>query len=554
MKIKSATVFIIVIVFSIFLILLDGIINFFLVGRNAQDARIINYTGYIGGNTQRLVKLQLAGHYAEVEKLTKDIDELIIGLVKGSKALRLQGAVDGAYITQMQKVSASWIILKQKIAAAKNNPAMVEDLVRESENYFTVTDNAVLAEQNFSERKINTAETTQLIFTFSELSALFVIAYRTNKRFVKEDKLVDELAIFKAATDGVSEHIIFTDPEGVVMYANKAVELVTGYSVKEVVGKKAGQLWGKHMDKGFYDEMWKTIKKDKRVFSGIVKNIRKNGESYDAAIDISPILDKSGEPIFFVGIEKDVTKDIALDRSKTEFVSLASHQLRTPLTAIRWYTELLLNGEAGKLAKKQAEYLGEVSGETRRMIELVNSLLDVSRMELGTFEINSEMADVCGILESVIKDLKPSLIKSKIDLEYTCDKEIPKLLVDIKLTSFIFQNILSNAIKYSRERGVVKVEVKLLEKEVRVSVADKGLGIPEKQKKEIFTKFFRADNVRIKDTEGSGLGLYLVKTILGSIGGEAWFESKENVGSTFYVSIPLTGMKDRKGEKSIIKV
>ena len=188
------------------------------------------------------------------------------------------------------------------------------------------------------------------------------------------------------------------------------------------------------------------------------------------------------------------------------------------------------------------------------MIELVNSLLDVSRMELGTFEINSEMADVCGILESVIKDLKPSLIKSKIDLEYTCDKEIPKLLVDIKLTSFIFQNILSNAIKYSRERGVVKVEVKLLEKDVRVSVADKGLGIPEKQKKEIFTKFFRADNVRIKDTEGSGLGLDLVKTILGSIGGEAWFESKENVGSTFYVSIPLTGMKDRKGEKSIIKV
>ncbi len=396
--------------------------------------------------------------------------------------------------------------------------------------------------------KLIIAELTQLIFTAGELLVLLILGFIANKKFVSEDVTLKELEKFKAAVDGSSDNIFITDKEGTVVYANNAVELVTGYKVSEVVGKKAGQLWGHHMEKEFYEKMWKTIKFDKKMFRGMIKNKRKNGEMYDVAIDItiSPIFDEQGDPIFFVAIERDITKDVALDRSKTEFVSLASHQLRTPLTAISWYTELLLNGDVGKLTKKQDEYLREVSSGTRRMVELVNSLLDVSRMELGTFEINSEMADLCGILDSVIKELKPSLIKSKIDLSYTCDKEIPKLLLDIKLTSFIFLNIISNAIKYSRERGVVKVEVKLLEKDVRISVADNGLGIPEKQKKEVFKKFFRADNVRIKDTEGTGLGLYLVKTILGSIGGQVWFESEENVGSTFYISIPLSGMKGKK--------
>ena len=233
---------------------------------------------------------------------------------------------------------------------------------------------------------------------------------------------------------------------------------------------------------------------------------------------------------------------------------MVSHELRTPLSAMKGYLSMILANDYGKLSKKQDDYMREVAHGNRRMIELVNSLLDVSRMELGTFMITPELSDICELMEETIKDLKPIVDKGKIVMEYTRGKKIPKLLLDRKLTKFIFQNLLSNSLKYTQERGVVRAEIELKEGNVLITIADNGLGIPKRQQSELFKKFFRADNVRAKDTEGTGLGLYLVKTIIDSMGAKVWFESEENVGSTFYVSIPLSGEKGRQGEKTIIKV
>lgn len=551
---KAVNLFKIILAAALFLVFLDNIGDYFLIGNNKQDARVINYTGLVRGMTQRLVKLEVTRHYDEAEALSSNLDGLILGLTEGSVALGLDKATDSSYLNEMEKVSAEWATLKKIIFSAKDDPDRVESLVSESEKYFLITDDAVLAAQKFSEKKIEIAEDLQLVFIILEMSVLIILGFFISKKVKNEDVLVDELVQFKAAAEGIAEHVFFVNLNGLVVYANKAVEQITGYTMNEVIGQEVSGLWGKHMGADFYEKLWNTIKVEKKVFTGIVKNQRKNGEFYDAIINISPIFDMHGEPKFFVGLERDTTKDVALDKAKTEFVSLASHQLRTPLTAVSWYTELLLNGDAGKLTKKQDDYLKEVARGNRRMIDLVNSLLDVSRMELGTFIINPELSDVCKLMEETIKELKPVVDKSKVDMEYTCGKNIPKLLLDTKLTRFIFQNLLTNSLKYSREGGIVRADIILKENDVLISVADNGLGIPKRQQGEIFKKFFRADNVRVMDTEGTGLGLYLVKMLADSMGGKVWFDSEENVGSTFYISIPLTGEKGRKGEKSIIKV
>lgn len=301
----------------------------------------------------------------------------------------------------------------------------------------------------------------------------------------------------------------------------------------------------------YYQKMWHTLKVEKKPFEGEINNHRKNGEQYVAYASVSPILDDSGEVEFFVGIERDITIEKNIDRAKTEFVSLASHQLRTPLSAINWYAEMLLDGDAGKLNKEQSQYISEIYAGNHRMVDLVNALLNVSRIDLGTFAIDPEMTDICAIAASLLEELKPQIMEKKIKVSNKCDDSIPKIFVDPKLIRIVIQNLLTNAIKYTPNGGKVGISIIKRGKSAVIEVADNGYGIPENAKGKIFSKLYRADNVRAKDVEGTGLGLYIVKAIVDAAKGDIKFDSTENKGTTFFVSLPLAGMKKKEGTKEL---
>lgn len=368
----------------------------------------------------------------------------------------------------------------------------------------------------------------------------------------KVEQTMIDLEKFKLAVDSASDHIIITDSDGIVIYANAAMERVTGYSIDEAVGRKAGVLWGRLMEREYYKKMWDKILIDKKVFIGEIKNRRKNGDEYYAFLTISPVLNNQGNVIFLVGIERDITKEKQIDKSKTEFVSLASHQLRTPLSAINWYTEMLLAGDTGKLNKEQTQYLGEVYRGNQRMVTLVNALLNVSRIELGTFIVEPEMASIGKLTDQVLEELKPGIIKKKLKIKKEHVNEYPPINLDIKLMTIVMQNLLSNAVKYSKEGGEILVAVAKKRGGVEITIVDKGLGIPKDQYDKIFTKLFRADNVAKTDTEGTGLGLYMVKSIMNAVGGKITFESVENKGTTFFIFLPTSGMKKKEGTKHLI--
>lgn len=382
---------------------------------------------------------------------------------------------------------------------------------------------------------------------------------KTKDLKIQADKLEKssvELRKFKEAADSAYDHIIITDPEGIILYANDAVEKITGYKKKEIIGKKAGSkdLWGGLMPKEFYKKMWKTIKIDKKSFVGQIENRRKNGQRYFALSTISPVLNSSDKVDFFVGIERDITKEKEVDTMKTDFISLVSHQLRTPLSAMKWFLEMLLDGDVGKLSKEQKEYIQNIDESNERMISLVNDLLNISRIESGRIKIDPEPTDLSKLVNSVIEEYTALCLKEgrrKLNIHLKVTGAIPVVSVDPKLIRNVFSNLIGNAYKYSKPNGKVTVELTVDKKFIVCSVEDSGIGIPEGQKNKIFDKFFRATNAQSVQSDGTGLGLYLAKSVVESSGGKIWFKSTVNKGTTFYFTLPIKGSKPKDGEVSI---
>ena len=358
---------------------------------------------------------------------------------------------------------------------------------------------------------------------------------------------------FKLALDSVSDNAIITDSEGIVIYANRAIKTVTGYDPEEAVGKKSGVLWKKPMPREYYQAMWDTIKRRKERFIGEIENRRKNGEIYTASISIYPILGKQGEAEFFLSIERDITKDKEIEHSKNEFISLASHQLRTPPTIIGWYAETLLSGDLGPLNEKQAEYLKEVYTANKRMVYIINSLLNISRIEMGTFAISAKEINLGNIIDETAKELA-SRFNRNIELKKDYGGLIP-LRADPNIMQIIIDNLLSNAFKYSPpENAKIGIAAKIENNSLLLDVTDNGIGMAAKDQNRVFEKLFRADNAISTNPDGTGLGLYMTKRIVvEGLGGKIWFDSEENKGSAFHVSIPIASMKDKHGTTELVQ-
>ncbi|OGY18756.1 MAG: hypothetical protein A2900_02090 [Candidatus Chisholmbacteria bacterium RIFCSPLOWO2_01_FULL_50_28] len=365
------------------------------------------------------------------------------------------------------------------------------------------------------------------------------------------DRLAEDLKKFQLAVENASDQIIITDPQGSILYANKALEDTSEFTIGEVIGKNPGKLWGGQMDKKFFEKLWDGIKREKKTFQGELTNKKKSGKTYIAALSITPILDKDGNVRFFVGIERDITKAKEVDRMKTEFISLASHQLRTPLSAIKWFTEMLLAGDAGKLTKEQKEFLTQVYASNDRMIELVNALLNVSRIEEGRIAIEPVPTDLPELVSQVLTELTPKIKEKELQVVVSKHDKLPKITVDPKLIRQVYANLLSNAVKYTPEKGEIIIFISRKDDEIISQIQDSGYGIPKDQQQKVFSKFFRADNIRTVSTEGTGLGLYIVKSIVESSGGRIWFESAEGKGTTFWFTLPAAGTPARQGSRTL---
>jgi signal transduction histidine kinase len=235
----------------------------------------------------------------------------------------------------------------------------------------------------------------------------------------------------------------------------------------------------------------------------------------------------------------DVSREKSIEKMKTEFVALAAHQLRTPLSAVKWTLKMLLDGDLGEISKEQREFIGKTYQSNERMISLINALLDVTRIEEGRYLFRAIFFQIETIVQFVINSFKEIIEKKKISLVFKKPKKkLPKVKVDVEKIRLAIDNFLDNAIRYTPVGGKVTVSLSYDKKNIEFAIKDNGVGIPKEQQKRVFTKFFRGANVVRMETEGTGLGLFIAKNIIEAHNGKTWFKSEEGKGTTFYFSLP----------------
>ena len=222
-----------------------------------------------------------------------------------------------------------------------------------------------------------------------------------------------------------------------------------------------------------------------------------------------------------------------LDETKDEFISMASHQLRTPLTSVKGYTSMVLEGDAGKLNKQQKQLLDQAFVSAQRMVYLIADLLNVSRLKTGKFVIETQPTNLADIIEGEISQLKETAKAKKIKLNYAKPKHFPALMLDETKTRQVIMNFVDNAIYYSHSGGQVKVELKEDKSSIYFRVIDSGIGVPKADVPKLFSKFYRASNARKARPDGTGLGLFMAKKVIDAQGGHLLFETEEGQGSTF---------------------
>lgn len=388
-----------------------------------------------------------------------------------------------------------------------------------------------------------------------ELERAKIAMTKMTKDVLEErDRLEKEKAKATAILQSVGEGLFATGLDGNVILINSVAE--------ELLELKKEDVLGKLVHKAFvlYDEEGVAVPEEKRPIYIALKTagevsktysyIRKGGKKISLSITATPIKQRD-QVIGAISVMRDITKEKEVDRMKTEFISLASHQLRTPLSAIKWFTEMLLAGDAGALSPEQTDFAKNISDSTERMIDLVNSLLNISRIESGRIIISPEPTDLKKLVESIAAELRVKFEQRRQVFILSAHESLPQINIDPRLISQVYLNLLTNAIKYSPEGGEITVIISRKDEEIISQVSDNGYGIPKDQQGKVFKKFFRAENAVKMETDGTGLGLYLIKAIVESSKGKIWFQSEEGKGTTFWFSLPVAGVTPKKGEVTL---
>ena len=240
---------------------------------------------------------------------------------------------------------------------------------------------------------------------------------------------------------------------------------------------------------------------------------------------------------------------VQANKMKSEFVSIVSHQLRTPLSSLKWSLGLLRGKRLGEINKKQKEYLDIIHESNNRMIDLVNDLLNVNRIEEGRLGVKPKPFSLEDLTKGIIDEIKPLAKEKGVAIDFYSEKNLPLIYADPDRIRMVVQNLVENAVKYSNREikdRFVKARIERDNDRVRFSTEDNGIGIPPGLKKRVFGKFFRGNNLAMQRTEGTGLGLFISKGIINLSGGEINFKSKEGMGSTFWFTLPITKKTNKK--------
>jgi PAS domain S-box-containing protein len=342
----------------------------------------------------------------------------------------------------------------------------------------------------------------------------------------------EEASKLMAMLSSIGDGVVVSDRHGLVRIVNPAAEQILGIKAEAFLGRPITELPGVPADieAAAADERMQKFSAGERTVRAHCATVHSSG----------------AEPMGSVVVYHDLTREEAADRLKSELVATASHELRTPMTSIRGYVDMLLIGTFGELSAGHREPLRVIKKNVVRLVSLIDELLDMSRVEAGEVKLKPEGVDVGELLRDVAEGLTGQFQERRVGLTMDLPPDLPAAAADRQRLAQIAVNLIGNACKYTPRGGQVRVNLRNGGSELRVEVRDTGVGIPEEARAHIFTPFYRADNPLRDEVGGTGLGLSITRRLVELHGGRIWFESQVNEGSTFSFTLPVyQGTGDR---------
>lgn len=450
------------------------------------------------------------------------------------------GSAGGAPLSQALFFSATLLLTGLYAAWTGRKRGRVEETLMSTNRQLADALRAAVREREQSRRQADDLKSLNDSLLEMRSALMNVLEdVEESKREIELDRR-RESASFNALAEGV----VATEKDGRIFLCNPTAARILGVDAKDVIGKGVERVIGLFQEDGnvLQTEAFETAFAGRPAPLGQhLMLAREDGGRVPVSGTVAPYFDEGNKIAGVVVAFRDVTVEREIDRQKSDFISIASHQLRTPLSAMRWFLDLLLAGDAGPLKPEQREYLTDMSTSVQRMVKLVGDLLSITRIESGRIKPNPERMDLPRFIDGLAKEFAPLVKEKGVTFTHRVDAAAGVLYADPSLIAQAVGNIISNAIKYTASGGRVSLSVRHEGDEAVFEVRDTGVGIPKNQQYRVFDKFFRAENVMAKETVGSGLGLYVTKMIVEMSGGRIWFESAEGKGTAFFVALPLTG-------------
>lgn len=411
----------------------------------------------------------------------------------------------------------------------------LQDLIKAAEN---------LGLGNFNQRAdIRSGDEFEII-----AKSFNIMADKVSQTFLNLEKEKDiaiaERSKLNEVLSSILDGIIAIDFNKNVILLNKAAEEITGFTQTELVGQPIDKLV--HLFTDQEEILSKTYCQN--AFNQTAKLVGKDGKQTKVNLSTAQLNGTVQTNISCILIMHDVEREEELEKMRLDFVSMASHELKTPLTSIIGYLSVFINENRGKIAKEEMDLLEKSSVSATQLLALVQNLLSVNKIEREQMSVSKEATDYLSIVVKAVEDLKAQAVQKNIVLNLDQPIFLPKVLADPIRISEVITNLLANAINYTNVSGKIDVSFNISPNELTTVISDTGIGIPKEAIPLLFNKFFRVSNTMQKASKGTGLGLYISKSIIEKLGGKIWVESEVGKGSKFSFTLPLA---ERKSVSSI---
>ncbi|NDJ59621.1 MAG: GAF domain-containing protein [Chloroflexi bacterium] len=501
---------------------------------DARDDQLYTRAVLHGGTEGRLERGG-TGRHDDHERLPHPVEMLANWLYRHDHSVLVRDLNDAPYWNADAPGASSWCSALGVVLEANQEARGVIVFLGDAPNKFDESQlKLVIAAANQVAAAVNNAELYHLLRGQTERTQQLL---RAAKEQAEQNR---------AILEGIADGVMLADARGEIVLFNDAAERILDLPRHRAIGERLASLTEHYGDAS----EWVLLLNEWVTTPQIDPSEDLMLERLDLGRRIVSIhsaqVHNADEFLGTVSVFRDVTRDVEVDRMKSEFISNVSHELRTPMTSIKAYADLLMINGAGPLSDQQKMFVSKVKSNADRMTSLVNDLLNISRIDTGNERLKLESVDMADLIRKVLTNLqgREHHERKQLTINFTVAPDMPPIIGDsLKLTQIV-TNLIDNAFNYTYAGGKIEVEAKRAAERgyVLVTVADTGIGIPEDFQSRIWDRFERyEEHALVMDVPGTGLGLPIVKTLVEMHRGKIWFDSEVNRGTTFYLLLPISG-------------